>query len=192
MSAVVGIKVDASQFQSVPTRAYDWKGRIVRVPSNYDAVTRAYSGTWDGTFKLSWTDCPPWIFYDLVSNDRYGLGLRIPAGWLDKWGLYQIARYCDELVPDGFGGQEPRFTCNVYLQTAADAYRVLQDLASTFRGMAYWASGSVVAVADMPGDPVYTFTSANVIGNRFNYVGSALNTRFTVALVSWKEVAPLV
>lgn len=191
MSAVVGIKVDASQFQSIPTRAYDWKGRIIRVPSNYDAETRAYSGTWDGTFKLAWTDNPAWIFFDLVSNDRYGLGQRIPAGWLDKWGLYQIARYCDELVPNGFGGQEPRFTCNVYLQTAADAYRVLQDLASTFRGMAYWASGSVVAVADMPGDPVYTFTSANVIGNRFNYVGSALNTRFTVALVSWNDLSDM-
>lgn len=191
MSAVVGIKIDASQFQNIPTRAYDWKGRIIRVPSNYDADTRAYSGTWDGTFKLAWTDNPAWIFHDLVSNDRYGLGERIPAGWLDKWGLYQIARYCDELVPDGFGGQEPRFTCNVYLQTAADAYRVLQDLASTFRGISYWASGSVFAVADMPGDPVYTFTSANVIDGRFSYVGSSLNTRYTVALVSWNDLSDM-
>jgi len=191
MSAVVGIKVDASQFQNIPTRAYDWKGRIIRVPSNYDADTRAYTGTWDGTFKLSWTDNPAWIFFDLVSNDRYGLGERIPAGWLDKWGLYQIGRYCDELVPDGFGGQEPRFTCSAYLQTAADAYRVLQDLASSFRGMAYWASGSVFAVADMPGDPVYTFTSANVIDGRFTYAGSALNTRYTVALVSWNDLSDM-
>ena len=191
MSAVVGIKVDASQFQNIPTRSYDWKGRIIRVPSNYDADSRAYIGAWDGTFKLSWTDNPAWIFFDLVSNDRYGLGERIPAGWLDKWGLYQIARYCDELVPDGFGGQEPRFTCNAYLQTAADAFRVLQDLASTFRGMAYWASGSVFAVADMPGDPVYTFTSANVIDGRFNYVGSPLNTRYTVALVSWNDLSDM-
>lgn len=191
MSAVVGIKVDASQFQNIPTRSYDWKGRIIRVPSNYDADSRAYTGTWDGTFKLSWTDNPAWIFFELVSNDRYGLGERIPAGWLDKWGLYQIARYCDELVPDGFGGQEPRFTCNAYLQTAADAFRVLQDLASTFRGMAYWASGSVFAVADMPGDPVYTFTSANVIDGRFNYVGSPLNTRYTVALVSWNDLSDM-
>ncbi|WP_434642607.1 host specificity protein J [Achromobacter piechaudii] len=191
MSAVVGIKVDASQFQNIPTRSYDWKGRIIRVPSNYDADSRAYTGTWDGTFKLSWTDNPAWIFFDLVSNERYGLGERIPAGWLDKWGLYQIARYCDELVPDGFGSQEPRFTCNAYLQTAADAFRVLQDLASIFRGMAYWASGSVFAVADMPGDPVYTFTSANVIDGRFNYVGSPLNTRYTVALVSWNDLSDM-
>lgn len=188
MSAVVGIRIDASQFQTIPTRAYDWKGRIIRVPSNYNGDSRTYSGTWDGTFKLAWTDNPAWIFYDLVSNDRYGLGERIPAGWLDKWGLYQIGRYCDEFVPDGFGGLEPRFTCNCYLQSAADAYRVLQDLASVFRGMAYWASSSVLAVADMPGDPVYTFTSANVIDGKFNYVGSALNTRYTVALVSWNDL----
>ncbi|SSW68526.1 hypothetical protein AGI3411_03718 [Achromobacter agilis] len=191
MSAVVGIKVDASRFQSIPTRAYDWKGRIIRVPSNYDPNSRAYVGTWDGTFKLAWTDNPAWIFFDLVTNDRYGLGERIPAGWMDKWGLYQIGRYCDELVPDGFGGQEPRFTCNCYLQSSADAYRVVQDLASVFRGMAYWASGSVVAVADMPGDPVYTFTAANVIDGRFNYAGSALNTRHTVALVSWNDLSDM-
>ncbi|WP_312538253.1 host specificity protein J [Achromobacter mucicolens] len=191
MSAVVGIKIDASQFQTIPTRAYDWKGRIIRVPSNYDVDTRSYTGTWDGTFKLAWTDNPAWIFYDLVSNDRYGLGERIPAGWLDKWGLYQIGRYCDELVPDGFGGLEPRFTCNCYLQSAADAYRVLQDLASVFRGMAYWASSSVLAVADMPADPVYTFTSANVIDGKFSYVGSALNTRYTVALVSWNDLSDM-
>ncbi len=191
MSAVVGIKLDASQFQNIPTRAYDWKGRIIRVPSNYNVDDRSYSGTWDGTFKLAWTDNPAWIFFDLVSNDRYGLGERIPAGWLDKWGLYQIGRYCDESVPDGFGGQEPRFTCNVYLQSAADAYRVLQDLASAFRGMAYWASGAVFAVADMPGDPVYTFTSSNVIDGRFHYVGSPLNTRYTVALVSWNDLSDM-
>lgn len=191
MSAVVGIKVDASQFQNIPVRAYDWKGRIIRVPSNYDADRRSYVGVWDGTFKLAWTDNPAWVFFDLVSNARYGLGERIPAGWLDKWGLYQIARYCDELVPDGFGGLEPRFTCNAYLQTQTDAYRVLQDLASIFRGIVYWASGSVFAVADMPGDPVYTFTSANVIEGRFHYAGSALNTRYTVALVSWNDLSDM-
>ncbi len=191
MSAVVGIKIDAAQFQSVPTRAYDLKGRIIRVPSNYDPETRAYIGTWDGTFKTAWTDNPAWVFFDLVGNDRYGLGERVPAGWLDKWGLYQIGRYCDELVDDGFGGKEPRFTCNVYLQTTADAYRVIQDLASVFRGMAYWANSSVIAVADMPGDPVYTYSSANVIDGRFSYTGSALNTRYTVALVSWTDLTDM-
>lgn len=137
MSALVGIKIDASQFQSIPTRAYHVRGRIIRVPSNYHPDLRRYDGVWDGTFKLAWTNNPAWVFYDLISNDRYGLGTRVPAGWLDKWGLYQIGRYCDEMVDDGFGGKEPRFTCNVYLQQAADAYRVVQDFASIFRGMGY-------------------------------------------------------
>lgn len=191
MSAVVGIKIDAAQFQSVPTRAYDMKGRILRVPSNYDPDTRVYTGVWDGTFKSAWSDNPAWVFYDLVTNDRYGLGERIPAGWLDKWSLYQIGRYCDELVDDGFGGKEPRLTCNAYLQTAADAYRVVQDFASVFRGMAYWANASVFAVADMPSDPIYTFSSANVIDGKFSYTGSALNTRYTVALVSWCDLTDM-
>lgn len=105
MSAVVGIKINASQFQSIPTRAYHVRGRIIRVPANYDPELRSYSGVWDGTFKLAWTNNPAWVFHDLISNDRYGLGTRVPAGWLDKWGLYQIGRYCDEMVDDGFGGR---------------------------------------------------------------------------------------
>ena len=191
MSAVVGIKINASQFQSIPTRAYHVRGRIIRVPANYDPELRSYSGVWDGTFKLAWTNNPAWVFHDLISNDRYGLGTRVPAGWLDKWGLYQIGRYCDEMVDDGFGGKEPRFTCNVYLQQAADAYRVVQDFASIFRGMAYWANASVFATADMPSDPVYTYSSANVVDGKFSYVGSALGTRYTVALVSWNDLSEM-
>ncbi|MBI6849025.1 phage tail protein [Pseudomonas syringae] len=186
-TAIIGLTVDASQFSSIPSRAFDCKLRIVRVPSNYTPETRTYSGTWDGTFKLAWTDNPAWIYYDLILNDRYGLGQLITAAQVDKWGLYQIAGYCDELVDDGKGGTEPRFTCNLYLQTRADALQVLQDLASIFRGMAYWAAGSVVASADMPTDPVYTYTNANVIDGLFTYVGSARSTRFSVALVSWND-----
>ncbi|WP_145150921.1 TipJ family phage tail tip protein [Pseudomonas oryzihabitans] len=188
-SAVVGITVDASQFSSIPARAFDVKLRIVRVPSNYNPETRNYAGTWDGTFKLAWTDNPAWIYYDLLLNDRYGLGALITAAQVDRWGLYQIARYCDEKVDDGKGGKEPRFACNVYLQTRAEALQVLQDLASVFRGMAYWAAGSVMAVADMPSDPVYTYNQANVIDGTFTYAGSAKSTRFTVALVSWNDPA---
>ncbi|ANN78902.1 host specificity protein J [Bordetella flabilis] len=191
MSALVGIKVDASQFQSIPTRAYRMRGRILRVPSNYDPEARTYLGTWDGTFKMAWSNNPAWVFYDLVTNDRFGLGDVIPPSWTDKWGLYQIGRYCDELIPDGFGGMEPRATCFVYLQTRADAWKVMQDMASVFRGMSYWASGTISAVADMPSDPVYTFTSANVIDGKFNYVGSGLNTRYTVALVSWIDMTDM-
>lgn len=187
MSACVGIRVNAKQFQSIPTRAYHLYLRVVRVPSNYDAWTRSYAGTWDGTFKMSWTDNPAWVFYDLATNACDGLGRLLPAGWVDRWALYQIARYCDELVPDGKGGMEPRFSCNVYLQEKAEAWKVLQDLASVFRGLAYYAHGSVLAVADMPRDAVYTYSNANVVDGQFNYAGSGLKTRYTVALVSWND-----
>jgi predicted phage tail protein len=186
-SAIVGIQIDARQFNSVPTRAYDTYGRVIRVPSNYDPESRTYVGTWDGTFKVAWTDNPAWVFYDLVLHPRYGLGDRINAAMIDKWGLYQIGQYCDELVDDGKGGKEPRFTCNLYLQTRAEAYKVLQDIASIFRGMAYWAAGNVVAVADMPKDPVHTFVAANTADGKFRYAGTARKARKTVALVSWND-----
>lgn len=187
MSALVGIQVDASQFQNVPTRSYDMYGRIIKVPSNYDPVSRIYSGVWDGTFKPAWTDNPAWIFYDLVLHDRYGLGHLVSAAQISKWALYQIAQYCDVPVPNGRGGMEPRFTCNLYLQTRAAAYKVLQDLASIFRGIAYWSSSSIVASADMPTDPVYVYTDANVIDGKFNRPGSSRKTRYSVALVSWND-----
>jgi len=193
MSALVGVQVDARQFQSVPQRAYHFRGRIISVPSNYDAETRTYSGTWDGTFQQAWTNNPAWIFYDMVSNDRYGLGAFIPPSKLSmlKWALYPIGQYCDELVPDGFGGMEPRFTCNAYLQQDGDAYRVLSDLASVFRGMVYEQGGAVMAAADMPGDPAYTYSAANVVDGRFEYSGSARRTRYTVAQVSWNDLSDM-
>lgn len=186
-TALCGLKIDASQFSAVPERAYRIRGRIIQVPSNYDPAGRTYSGTWDGTFKLAWTDCPAWIWRDIVLNDRYGLGRFIDASQVDKWALYQIAQYCDQLVSDGKGGQEPRFTCNVYLQSRADALTVLQDLASVFRGMSYYAGSQVACAADMPGDPVYTYTNANVIDGKFNRAGSSGSTRFSVAKVAWSD-----
>ncbi|WP_213778884.1 phage tail protein [Caballeronia sp. dw_276] len=191
-SALVGISFNAKSFSSVPTRAYDIKGLLVSIPSNYDPESRTYAGAWDGTFKQdkAWTDNPALIFYDLVLNLRYGLGKRIDASMVDKWGLYDIARYCDVMVSDGKGGQEPRFTCNACIQSQADAYKVLQDLASVFRGISYWGPGSVVARSDMPADPVYVYTAANRgVDGPFTYVGSALKTRYTVALVSWNDPA---
>ena len=186
-SALVAIKIDASQFQSIPTRGYDMKLLRVRVPSNYNPTTRQYTGSWNGSFQVAWTDNPAWCFYDLVTNDRYGLGGLVDEQLVDKWALYQIGRYCDELVPDGFGGQEPRFTCNLYLQSRAEAYKVLQDFASVFRAMVFWATGSVTAVQDAPSDPVALFTAANVIDGKFTYSGSGLKARHTVALVSWND-----
>lgn len=187
MSALVGLSFDAQSFSSVPVRSYDIKGLLIRVPTNYDPVARVYSGVWDGTFKIAWTNNPAWVFYDLVLNARYGLGNLVDASMVDKWGLYQISQYCDVMVSDGKGGQEPRFTCNCVIQSQADAYKVLQDLATTFRGIAYWGPGAVVASADMPADPVYVYTAANVINGQFQYVGSQRKTRYTTALVSWND-----
>ncbi|WQI19744.1 host specificity protein J [Stenotrophomonas maltophilia] len=185
--ALAAVQVDASAFQNVPSRAYQIWGRIIRVPSNYDPRTRSYSGIWDGTFKSAWTNNPAWVFFDIVTNDRFGLGNRIPLDWVDKWRLYEIARYCDQLVSDGMGGMEPRFTCSLYLQARADAYKVLQDMASMFRGISFYAAGQVMASADMPKDPVYTYSQANVVEGRFNYPGSGRRARHTVALVSWTD-----
>jgi len=189
MSALVGLSFDAQSFSSVPTRAYDIKGLLIRVPTNYDPEARTYSGTWDGTFKTAWSNNPAWVFYDLVLNTRYGLGARIDASMVDKWGLYNIGQYCDVMVSDGKGGQEPRFTCNAVIQSQADAYKVLQDLATTFRGIAYWGPGAVVASADMPSDPVYVYTAANVVDGKFEYAGSERKTRYTTALISWNDPA---
>jgi len=187
MSAIVGIQVDAQQFQSVPMRAYDLLGRIIQVPSNYNSITRTYSGVWDGTFKPAWSNNPAWVFRDLVLHDRYGLGDRILPAQLDKWSLYRIAQYCDQMVPNGRGGTEPRFTCNLYLQSRKAAYAVLQDIASIFRGISYWGGGTIMASADMPADPVYVYTAANVIDAKFTRAGSGKATRYTVALVTWND-----
>ncbi|MDR8069385.1 phage tail protein [Burkholderia cenocepacia] len=189
MTALVGMTFDARSFSQVPVRSYHVRGLIVRVPSNYDPETRTYSGAWDGTFKPAWTNNPAWIFYDLLLNDRYGLGKAVDASMVDKWGLYEIARYCDVMVSDGRGGVEPRFACNCVIQSAADAYKVLQDIASVFRGISYWGPGAVVASADMPpaGDVDYVYTAANVIDGAFRYVGTERKTRYTVALVSYND-----
>ncbi len=187
MSALVGMSFDARSFNSVPTCSYDVKGRIISVPTNYDPDLRTYSGVWDGTFKQAWTNNPAWVFYDLVLNDRYGGGKYIDASSIDKWSLYEIAQYCDVMVSDGEGGQEPRFTCNCVIQSQSDAYKVLQDIAGIFRGQAYWGAGNVVATADMPSDPVYVYTQSNVVDGAFHYAGSERKSRYTVALVSWND-----
>ncbi|WP_208451362.1 phage tail protein [Burkholderia gladioli] len=188
-TALAGMTFDASQFQRVPTRSYHMRGRRIKVPSNYDPTERKYIGAWDGTFKIAYSNNPAWVFYDLALHPRYGMGHRVKSSQLDRYELYRIAQYCDELVPDGKGGQEPRMTCNVYLQTRGDATKVLNDLASVFRGMTYWSQSQVWAVADMPADPVYTYTAGNVIGGKFARQGTGRKTRYTVALVSWSDPA---
>lgn len=187
MTALIGLKIDAEQFQSIPTRAYHWKGRIIRVPSNYDPETRTYNETWDGSFKSAYSNNPAWVFLDILTNKLYGLGEYINVTTVDRYALYQIAAYCDQMVDNGMGGLEPRFVCNCFIQSAQDAMRVINDLSSVFRGMAYYADGVVIPIADMPSDPVYTYTNANVIDGLFEYSGSDLNTRKTVALVSYND-----
>lgn len=186
-SAIIGVRIDSSQFNSIPRRSYDIKMLRVKVPNNYDPVTRTYTGIFDGTFKVAWTDNPAWCFYDLLTNERYGLGGFIPEAQVDKYTLYAIGRYCDELVPNGQGETEPRFTCNIYLQTREEAFNVVNNMASIFRGMPYWSAGSITLGYDAPSDPVYQFTNANVIDGSFNYSGSALKARHTVALVTWND-----
>lgn len=188
-TAFVAISGDASQFSNVPARSYVCWGRIIRVPSNYDPQTRAYNGAWDGTLKPAWTDNPAWVLYDMILNNRFGLGDRIDASLVDKWELYRIAQYCDQLVGDGKGGQEPRFRCTAYLQNRQDGFKLLGDLASIVRGVSYWMGGSLTTVADMPSDPVYPYTAANVIGGRFTYQSSARKTRYSAALVTWNDPA---
>ena len=186
-SALVALRVDASQFSAIPRRSYDMKLLRVRVPVNYDPGTRTYSGVWNGTFKIAWTDNPAWCFYDLVTSTRYGLGGYIPESQVDKWALYRVAQYCDQLVPNGLGGFEPRFTCNLYLQTREQAYKVVQDMASIFRGMVYWSGGAITVTQDAPSDAVYQFAPGNVVDGEFAYQGSSAKARHTVALVTWND-----
>lgn len=198
-SALTAISFDARSFQSIPSRAYNVWGRIIRVPANYDPEARTYAttgpgttnGIWNGTFKTAWTNNPAWVYYDIITNDRFGLGNHIPQAWVDSWNLYQIAQYCDEMVSNGFGGLEPRFTCNIYMQTRTDAFKVLQDLAAVFRGISYYAVGQMIASADMPKQVSVGFTNADVVDGKFTYEGSARRVRHTVALVSWSDQTDL-
>ncbi|WP_259655205.1 carbohydrate binding domain-containing protein [Klebsiella pneumoniae] len=191
-TALLYIEFDSSQFNgSIPQISCEPRGRVIRVPDNYDPETRSYNGTWTGAFKWAWTDNPAWIFYDLVVTDRFGLGSRLSAANIDKWVLYQVAQYCDQLVPDGKGGDglEPRYICNVYIQDRNAAYTVLRDFAAIFRGMTFWNGQQIVAQADMPRDIDFTYTRANVIDGKFRYSSSTSKTRYTNALVSWSDPA---
>lgn len=189
-TALLYIEFDSSQFNgSIPQISCKPSGRVIRVPDNYDPETRSYLGTWTGAFKWAWTDNPAWVFYDLVLNDRFGLGNRLTAANIDKWSLYEVAQYCDQMVPDGKGGSgtEPRYTCNVYVQDRNDAYTVLRDFAAIFRGMTYWGGDQIVALADMPRDIDFSYTRANVVDGLFTYASSTTKTRYTTALVSWSD-----
>lgn len=183
--AVGGLRFDAKQFQDTPKFAGLMRGRIVQVPTNYDPQTRTYTGDWNGTFKLAYTNNPVWIWRDLLLHRRYGLGRRITADMVDHWTLYEIGRYCDVMVPDGKGGMQPRMTTNVYIQDSIEGYALLSDLASVFRGSSCWNGSQVTMVADIPGnEDGYVFTRSNIIGE-FEYVAAAFPDRHTRAKVAW-------
>ena len=223
-SALIAIEVNARQFTSIPNRGYEIKGVKIKVPSNYtpydpghcnlsgyrrkDRCEQAggvwsgtaigdnlYSGSWDGTFDTEWTNNPAWVLYDLCTDERYGLGRWLDANQMDKWSLYEIAKYCDavdssgnfEGVSDGWGNKEARFNCNVYLQGREEAFKMLSDIASIFRGMIYWQQGQITAIQDSPKEPVMSFSDANVIDGSFSYEGSSRKQRHNVAYVTWND-----
>lgn len=186
-TALIGVKFDSEYFSNIPARTYDLLGLRVKVPSNYDTRTRKYTGMWDGTFKTDWTDNPAWILYDVVTSKRYGLGNRLGEFGADKWALYQVSQYCDQLVPDGFGGQEPRFTCNAWLTEQRSAYDVINDICSIFRAMPVWNGQQLTVVMDRPADPVWTYTNANVDESGFSYTFSARKSRHNAIQVEYAD-----
>ena len=218
------MQFNAEQFSSIPTRGYEVKGVKIKVPSNYTAYdpghcslggyrrkdnciaaggtwtgttvgTNLYNSSWNGTFTTAWTCNPAWILYDLCTEDRYGLGKWLNTSQMDKWKLYEVAKYCDAVdnsgnfvgVDDGWGNKEARFTCNLYLQSAEEAYKVLNDIAAVFRGMLYWQEGMITPVQDAPKDAVMLFSESNVIDGNFTYEGSSRKQRHNVALVTWNN-----
>ncbi|MBI6798184.1 phage tail protein [Pseudomonas syringae] len=195
LTAVGCVEYDAQQFGGdIAKIAVLMRGRIVRVPTNYDPETRTYAtsgagtsnGIWDGTFKEAYTNNPAWVCYDIALNPYYGLGHRIDATMVDRWNLYRIAQYCDQMVPNGMGGTHPRMTCNIYLQKQADAYAVLQDLSAIFHGMSTWDGSQITFNADMPGDPVYTYNPSQILNNgEIQYSGTRARDRHNLAMVTW-------
>ncbi|NWA81580.1 host specificity protein J [Pseudomonas sp. D2002] len=186
-TALLYIEFSAEQFRNIPAVTVECDGRKWQVPSNYDPRSRSYTGIWDGTFKEAWTDNPVWHTYGITTSDRFGLGRRIKPWMVDIWELYRVSQYCDQLVPDGKGGMEPRFICNLNLQSKADAWSLLRDISAIYRGMTYWAQGQVFTLSDMPRatDFDFAYTRANVIDGKFTYSSASERTRYTRALISY-------
>lgn len=185
-TAVLGVAIDSEQFGTrVPKMAFDYKGRILKIPDNYDPITRVYDGIWSGAFKFAWSDNPAWVMYDMLTNKRYGLGRDIDEDAVDKFGLYTIAQYCDGLVPDGAGGLIPRYTFNGILNTKMPAYSMINMIASNFRAMPYWAAGQIVITQDAPADPTRSVSNSNVEDGLFIYESGALKDRHSVIKTSY-------
>jgi hypothetical protein len=192
-SALIGLRVDAEQFSSIPSRTYLIRGIKVRIPSNATVDTTngrlVYAGIWNGTLGAAqWCSDPAWILWDLLTSTRYGFGDHVKAAQLDKWAFYAASQYASTLVPDGFGGFEPRFSCNINIQTAEEAYKLINDMCSVFRAMPYWSTGALTISQDRPADSAYLFTLANVSEEGFSYQGSSRKTRPSVAVVSYLDI----
>lgn len=188
-TAVVGLQFDSEQFNGVPSRQYLIDGMIVKIPDNYDPINRTYTGIWQGGFKLGWTNNPAWILYDVATNNRYGLGRRLGQFGCDKFALYIIGQYCDQLVPDGFGGHEPRMTCNAYITSQRQAKDLLDDLCSVFRGLPVWTGLELSCIMDRPSDTVWRYTNANVVDGHFAYSSSSRKERHTAIQVRYIDPA---
>ena len=186
-TALCGLSLDAQQFSSIPRMAFMVRGLKVLVPDNYNPTTRTYTGSWSGSFTRAWTDNPAWVWYDMLTNTRYGLGGLLDVALIDKYALYSISQYCDTLVPDGYGGLEPRFTCNLALTAQQDAWKLVNDMVSVFRAICFWAGGTLTAVQDAPRTSRYPFNNSNVVGGEFNYQSVASDQRFNVAAVTWND-----
>nr|WP_313974134.1 phage tail protein [uncultured Psychrobacter sp.] len=186
-TALLYLSFDARAFSNIPKMTVDMYGRYLKVPVNYDPVSRTSAGIWTGELKTDYTNNPAWVYYDLITNDRYGLGDRLKPFMINKWAIAHIARICDEPVSDGKGGTEPRFTCNLYLQVDEQAYQVLQHIAAIFRGMSFWNGAQIILDADTPRDVDYVITRANVVDGAFIKSGTAIDDRHTVAQVAWSN-----
>lgn len=186
-TALIGLKFDSEQFSGIPRRNYLIDGTIVNVPDNYDPETREYKGFWSGNFKKAWTDNPAWVLYDVLIKNRYGMGERLGSFGVDKFTLYTIAQYCDQLVDNGFGGKEPRFSCNCNITEQRPAHEVIHDLCSVFRSMPIWNGTQYTAVMDRPSDTVAIYSNVNVVDGQFNYTSAALKERHTAVHVRYVD-----
>lgn len=186
-TALVGLRFDSLLFKGVPTRGYLLRGIRCKIPDNYDPYTRQYSGIWLGEFKTAWTNNPAWIVYDILKNTRYGMAYRFGEIQVDKFMLYSIARYCDELVDDGYGGREPRFTYNCYITEQTQAYDLINNFFSIFRAMPVWDGVQLSAVIDRPSDSTAIYTNANVVDGKFSYSSTALKDRHTAVRVKYVD-----
>lgn len=188
LTGLVYVEFDSELFPNqIPNISTKKRWKLINIPSNYDPIARTYSGNWNGTFKKAWSNNPAWVLYDLITNQRYGLDQRELGIPLDKWALYDAGRYCDQMVPDGKGGTEPRYLCDVVIQSQVEAYQLVTDICSIFRGMTFWNGESLSIVVDKPREPSYIFTNDNVVNGEFSYTFASEKSMYTSCNVTFDD-----